>query len=86
MDESNINLSFVRFELFCLNCITEMGQLLLSVMIVFGIDWLEEGEVKKKDLFRKGQVCFRDRSSADKRVMEKGWDRWEKGASEDVEV
>lgn len=42
--------------------------------------------MKKEDLFRKGQVCFRDRSSADKRVMEKGWDRWEKGASEDAEV
>lgn len=71
IDESNINLSFVRFELFCLNCITEVGQLLLSVMTVFW--WLTERRWgKKKDLFREGQVCFRDRSSADKRVMEKG--------------
>lgn len=50
-----------------------MGPLLLSVMIVvLVIDWLEQGELKKKDLFREGQVCFRDRTSADKRVMEKG--------------
>lgn len=72
MDESNINLTFIRFELFCLNCITEMGQLLLSVAIVLVIDWLEESEVKKKDLFREGQICFSGRSSADKRMMENG--------------
>lgn len=47
-----------------------MGQFCDTCVLV--IDWLEEGEVKEKDLFREGQICFSDRSSVDKRVMEIG--------------
>lgn len=42
--------------------------------------------MKKKDLFREGQICFSVRSGADKRVIEEGSDGWEKGASEDAEI